>query len=396
MSPLGWARASVEQRMGRLRRIGLRQLISLERDTLRRLAKSTLAAVIAWEVMALLGSPRPVLAALGAILVVQVTVRASVARSVQLTVGVSVGLGAAVVLGQVLGLHWWSIGLVVLLSLALGEILRLGPFSSQVAISALLALSLGSAYGLTRVLDTAVGALIGVVVNVVVVPPSLVQEGARRMRGIAEDLGSLLADIGHGLISGQPDDAALRRWLHRARDIAGDLRQSVALVDQGEESLRYNPRPGVAHDGLARLREARLALEHSTVQTRGIARSLIDLDAHRLIRDDPPAAQSVAAGLHGLGEMLVHVAGAVSAFGRLQESPGSAADREQARSEHAAAAAAQRSASDRLRQISILDNDRDRLLSSMLVDALRLVQELDPIGGPHAGAVAPSRSPGSP
>lgn len=388
MSYLASARAGIERRLGRLRRIGLRELVSLERDTLRRLAKSTLAAVIAWEVMALLGSPRPVLAALGAILVVQVTVRASLARSIQLMVGVSVGLGAAVVLGEVLGLHWWSIGLVVLLSLALGEILRLGPFSSQVAISALLALSLGSAYGLTRVFDTAVGALIGVAVNVVIVPPSLVQEGARQMRSIAENLGSLLADIGNGLMAGPPDDASMGRWLGRARDIAGDLRRSVALIDQGEESLRYNPRPGMAHDGLARLREARLALEHSTVQTRGIARSLMDLDAHRLIRDDPPVGHAVAAGLHGLGELLVHAAGSVSAFGRLQESPGSVADRAHAESEHAAASAARRSASDRLRQVSILDTDRDRLLSSMLVDALRLVEEIDPLG-PHGAAVSP-------
>jgi hypothetical protein len=387
------ARASIEQRLGRLRRIGLRELVSLERDTLRRLAKSTLAAVLAWEAMDQLGSPRPVLGALGAILVVQVTVRASLARSIQLTVGVMVGLGTAVVLGQVLGLHWWSIGLAVLLSLVLGEILRLGPFSSQVAISALLALSLGSGYGMTRAFDTAIGAVIGVIVNAVIVPPSLVSEGARQMRGIAENLGSLLGDIGHGLIAGPPDKSTLARWLVRSRDIAGDLRRSVALIDQGEESLRYNPRPGAAQDGLARLREARLALEHSTVQTRGIARSLMDLDAHDLVRDNPAVRAPVSGGVHAIGELRVHAGGTVSAFGRLQESPGSVPDREHAESEHVAAIAAQRSASQRLRQVSILDADRDRLLSSILVDAVRLVAEVAPDGGPHAAALGPPPSP---
>ncbi len=388
MRPLAGARASLEQRLGRLRRIGLRELVSLERDTLRRLAKSTLAAVLAWEVMAQLGSPRPVLAALGAILVVQVTVRATLARSIQLMVGVSAGLAAAVLLGQVLGLHWWSIGLVVLLSLILGEILRLGPFSSQVAISALLALSLGSGYGLARVVDTAVGALIGVVVNAVIVPPSLVQEGSRRLLGIAENLGSLLADIGRTLGAGPPDDAAARRWLERSRDIAGDLRRSVALIDQGEESLHYNPRPGTAHRDLARLREARLALEHATVQTRGMARSLMDLDAATLPAADGDSAEAVAGSLAALGQVLVHAAGAVSAFGRLQESPGSGPDREHADAEHAAAVAAARSANQRLRQVLVLSGDRDRLLSSLMVDAQRVVEEVDP-RGPHAAAVAP-------
>lgn len=391
MRSLAAARASAGQRLlhlRRVRRIGLRELVSLERDTLLRLAKSTLAAVIAWEVLAQLGSPRPVLGALGAILVVQVTVRASLARSIQLTVGVSVGLGAAVVLGEVLGLHWWSIGLVVLLSLILGEILRLGPFSSQVAISALLALSLGSGYGLTRALDTAIGAVIGVLINAAIVPPSLVREGARQMRGIAESLGALLADIGQALVAGPPDDQALRRWLGRSRDIAGDLRRSVALVEQGEESLSFNPRPGAAAADLARLREARLALEHSTVQTRGIARSLMDLDARRLTSPDTGAAATITDGLRSLGELLLHAAGSVSAFGRLQEAPGSAPDREHAQAAHAASERAQRSASDRLRQVSILPGNRDRLLSSLLVDAIRLVEEVDPLG-PHAAAVAP-------
>jgi uncharacterized membrane protein YccC len=382
-------RARIEQRLGRLRRIGLRELVSLERDTLRRLLKSTLAAVLAWEATAQLDSPRPVLGALGAILVVQVTVRASLARSIQLTVGVVVGLGAAVILGEVLGLHWWSIGLVVLLSLVLGELLRLGPFSSQAAISALLALSLGSGYGVLRALDTAIGALIGVLVNAVIAPPSLVQEGARQVRGIAETLGALLADIGNGLVVGPPNAAAVERWLQRARDAAGDIRRAATTVEQSEESLRFNPRAGDAHDHLTRLREARLALEHVTVQTRGIARTLSDLDAATLERDHPQAGGPVTAALAELGALLGHAAGSVSAFGRLQAAPDSAPDRAHAIAEHAAAAAARDSASERLRAVPILDDDRDRLLGSLLVVAQRLLHEIDPVDGAHIAALSP-------
>jgi hypothetical protein len=384
-------RARIEQRLGRLRRTGVRGLLEIERDTLRKLLKSTLAAVLSWQVMDWFGSPRPVLAALGAILVVQVTVRASLARSIQLTVGVIVGLAAAVVLGSLLGLHWWSIGLVVLASLILGELLRLGPFSSQCAISALLALSLGSGYGLTRALDTSVGALIGVLVNVAIAPPSLLQEGSRRLRGIGEDLGSLLADIGAGLRAHLPDPGAIGRWLERSRDIAGDVRRAVAALEQGEESLQYNPLAREAHADLARLSEARLALDHVTVQVRGIARSLLDLDAAALARDDPDARAGIDAALGGLGDLLVHAGGSVSAFGRLQETPDSHSDREHAVSEHAAAMTARDAASDLLRRIEMLHHDRDRLLSSILVDAERLLHEVDPAGGSHVAAL---RDPG--
>ena len=89
-------------------------------------------------------------------------------------------MAIAVLVGNAVGLHWWSIGLVVLGGLMIGELLRLGAFSSQVAISALLAYSLGSGYGAVRAIDTVVGAVIGAAVNVLVPPPSQVKSSAGR------------------------------------------------------------------------------------------------------------------------------------------------------------------------------------------------------------------------
>ncbi len=165
-------RGAIEQRVGRMRELGVRGALTIERITLLRLVKSTIAATIAYQAGELINSPRPVLAALGAILVVQVTVRASFARSIQLTIAVTLGLIATLLLGHVFGIHWWSIALVVLGGLIVGELLRLGAFSTQVAISALLALSLGGDYGYQRAVDTALGAVIGVAVNALISPPS--------------------------------------------------------------------------------------------------------------------------------------------------------------------------------------------------------------------------------
>jgi uncharacterized membrane protein YgaE (UPF0421/DUF939 family) len=67
---------------------------------------STVAGTVAWEAAALIHSPRPVLASLGALLVVQITVRATLWRSIQLTVAVTLGLAASVLLGHILGLYW--------------------------------------------------------------------------------------------------------------------------------------------------------------------------------------------------------------------------------------------------------------------------------------------------
>jgi predicted secreted protein len=64
----------LEERTARLRSIGLRGALSIDPTTWRRMLKSTVAGTLAWEAAALIHSPRPVLASLGAVLAVQVTV----------------------------------------------------------------------------------------------------------------------------------------------------------------------------------------------------------------------------------------------------------------------------------------------------------------------------------
>ncbi|HEY2044189.1 MAG TPA: FUSC family protein [Jatrophihabitans sp.] len=411
-----FARSRADQLTARLRALGLKETLVIDREVFRRILKSTLAATLAWLAAELIDSPRPALASLAAIIVVQITVRATLTRSIQLTVAVTLGLGASLALGHLVGLHWWSITLVVLAGLIAGELLRLGTLSAQVSISAMLALSLGSGYGIERVIDTAIGALIGALVNALVVPPSHVSEAARTLRGIGEDLGTLLADIGRG-IGNQPNPDTIHRWLQRARDLGADSRAAIGTVKQGEESLQFNPLARNELAQLSRLTEARRALDHAISQTRGITRSLLDL--HQPIDDRDTIRVMIA-----LGDVLTEAGGAVAGFGRLLEDPASRSDRllveqgcERARQngdrvvlalapltapgappagppeaelgqaesgaepgaaegETTASAATSRAAA-------------GRLLSSVLVDADRLVREVDIISGVHRAAVAP-------
>ena len=143
-----------------------------------RTAKTTLAAVISWELARrLTGSEAPVLAPLTALLVTQLTVVETVTEGLQRVGSVVVGVLLAVGLASLLGLQWWSIGLVVFASLAVGQVLRLGPSRLEVPISALLVLVVGGQSGVARarVLETLIGAAVGVAVNVVVAPPVYVQ-----------------------------------------------------------------------------------------------------------------------------------------------------------------------------------------------------------------------------
>ena len=367
------------ERTARLQAIGLREALSIDPSTWRRMLKSTVAGTVAWEAAALIHSPRPVLASLGAVLVVQVTVRATLWRSIQLTVAVTLGLAASVLLGHVLGLHWWSVGITILGGLVVGELLRLGPFSNQVALSALFALSLGSAYGYQRMIDTALGAGIGVLVNALIAPPTYVQEASRALRRVGDSLGALLADIAAGLAM-PPEPGMVQRWLTRAREIAQTVQAADATVSKGEESLRFNHRARAEFDRLQRIGQAQLAFEHAVAQTRGMVRSMLEIDVQ--LRD-PGLAPVLAA----LADLLRDLHVQVIAFGRLQERPELLEERDKSVSARQDALAARDRVADSLRALPAAD-ETTRLLISILVDGERLLRELDVRGGAHVGGVS--------
>jgi Aromatic acid exporter family member 1 len=359
----------------RLRGLGLRRWLVLEKDTVRQIAKTALAATVSWELaVRLLHSPLPALAALGAILTVQTTVKQTVTFGIQQVVGVTVGVGGAFAVAGLLGVHAWSVGLIILAALVVGNLLRLGRQVNQVAISALLVLALGSGYGSARIVDTLLGAIVGVLVNTLVAPPTHVQAAAAEIARVAEDLGLLLADIGKGLRSGW-DHKAAQDWLRRARELDAARARAGEAVRRGDESLRYNPLARGEAEAVARLTEAHVALEHVAAQIRGIARTLADLHG------DPTAAPV----LDALADPMEHAGAAVAAFGRAQLVEPRDPARGELRRAHDAAAAGLETVS---AVLAGLPPEQDpRMLVSVYIDAGRMLHEIDPTAGAHTGAV---------
>jgi len=253
-----------------------------------------------------------VLAALTALLVTQLTVVETVTESLQRVGSVVVGVLLAVLLADLLGLQWWSVGLVIFASLAVGQVLRLGAHRIEVPISALLVLAVGGQPGVarTRVLETLIGAAVGVVVNVVVVPPVYVQSAGEAIGELAETMARLLKDAGHELALGWSGEDAYDR-LRQARELDGPLGRAWQALGQAEDSLRLNPRRRRVGDPSSDLRDALTTLEHSAILVRGLFRSLVDLDTVTGGEGPEPALRAALAGL------LDEIAGAVRAFGEL-------------------------------------------------------------------------------
>ena len=292
---------------------------SLE-GTLLQAAKTAVASGFSWFVAAdLLGNQIPVFAPLAAVLTVQVTLWQSVSRGLQRVAGVMVGVLVAGAFAHLAGIHTWSIAVVIFVSLLLGRALRLGTQGSiQVPISALLVLVLGATtggYGFDRVVDTAIGAACGILVNLAVFPRIHLGEASARVSSLAEGLASLVRGVAawveHAAVatgtslddpaparsgdpSAAPPPAEPDSLLGAARLLSDRVTTAARAVSNAEESWRWHPAGRRQRHEVESLHAAIPVLEMVERQVRGIARTAAEAGAGW---DLPAPAAAALAGL---------------------------------------------------------------------------------------------------
>ncbi|MEV7781188.1 aromatic acid exporter family protein [Kitasatospora sp. NPDC088351] len=274
--------------------------------------RATVAATLSYAVAVRLSSePAPLTAPLTALLVVQVTLYSTLTTSIRRVNSVVVGVLIAIGFSTVTGLSWWSLGLIVLASLTIGQFVRVDEFVNEVAISAMLVLGVTrlASQAWDRVLETVIGAAVGLLFNLLFAPPVWVDTAGESIEDLARRARHLLLGIAEELGRPTPVERAAER-LHEARR----LDQAIADVDgalrQAEDSLRLNPR--ISEGLLSRLvlRTGLDTLEICVVVIRVLARSLTDL-AKRRAPGERLFPQEVAVGLE---ELLDHVGGALVSF----------------------------------------------------------------------------------
>src|SRR4051794_19777916 len=139
----------------------------------------------------------PLLSPLTAMLVVQVTPWSLLASGLDRVVSVVLGVSVAIGVSAWVGLTWWSLGIVILVSLLIGQALRLRANLLEVPISAMLVLGVGS-FGTEiaaseRVLQTLVGAGVGVLANLLWPPRVASADAGVAIDDVADSLASLLS-----------------------------------------------------------------------------------------------------------------------------------------------------------------------------------------------------------
>src|SRR5688572_5907654 len=183
-------------------------------------------------------------------LVVQVTPVSLLASGLDRVVAVVAGVAVAVGFAAVIPLEWWSLGLLILVSITIGQVLRLRSNLIEVAISGMLVLGVGSlsteSAAWQRIAETLVGAAVGIAANLLFPPKVASAEASRAIDGLADSISELLNRIADELAElvahGGDLAAAARAWLGESRRINHDIPHVGAALVHAEQGRRLNVR----------------------------------------------------------------------------------------------------------------------------------------------------------
>jgi uncharacterized membrane protein YgaE (UPF0421/DUF939 family) len=332
---------------------------------------------------------------LTALLVVQVSLFATLTTGLERVLAVVCGVVLAVLVSSLVGLTWWSLGAVIAAALVLGQVLGLGDHLLEVPISAMLVLGVSSAESAaaSRIGGTLVGAGVGVLATVLYPPPVQTRNAGEAVEGVAARTGEVLDRVADELPDASHDRAG--DWLDDVRRLGSDVVRADQALEEAGDSRRLNPRAVGTTDALPMLRRDLDALEHSAVALRQLFRTVNDgvrarVPERRRGGDQRWAQHAVAPAaslmaydteVRSVFAMLLRdLAGAVRAFGALARAEAeSGAEAAKERLDAALEALAEARAL--LTELLLVDPREDRgqweLHGSLLAAVGRVVGELD-------------------
>lgn len=247
---------------------------------------TALAACTAWVAALLLGISAPVPAAAGAVITVALSLNRSLRTGLSLVGATAVALLVAFALYQWWGLHVWTVGVLVLVSLAIGRLMRLGPEGSlQIPVTALFVYFMGEALTndviITRIVATLLGVAIGLVFSFVAHPERPEERMTEKLSELGGRLGSLLVAMGH--VSG---DQLTRRqateWLTEARALAVETRHLGEEIDELGLGRRFSV--GSERAVGRAIVEQYALLQQTSDHVNSIARGLFDATSRGAVR----------------------------------------------------------------------------------------------------------------
>jgi hypothetical protein len=276
----------------------------------------TAAAVVSYLLtLAITGDAIDLTGPLTALLVMQASAYSTLKMGTVRVGAVLAGVLVAILLSNWVGLTWWSLGAVIAASLILGKIFRLGEQAMEAPISAMLILGVTSpdVAAETRVLNTLIGAGVGIAFNLIYPPALPTRRAGRAMIDVAEATAAPLDAASKALMEGPITGEQVRDWLDRVRAGARRLESATKTVASLKDSRRFNPRALATTDIEPVLASGLQTLESCQLAMRALFIVLL-AEVPTEERPDDPYGEELRAAF---AVVLHDVADCIRAFGSL-------------------------------------------------------------------------------
>lgn len=244
------------------------------------------AASVSWLVGNQVIENGGLVAAIVATLTVRISVNKSLREGVGQLLGTAIGVGTAFISLHFFGFGVTTVFVTVILSLVASRALHLGEVASiNVPITALIVLGPGLAEtkAIHRTLSTVVGMCIAVVFSYFAHPKSPAGRTIDRIQSLANKSADLLELMSEAVFYGYTQDIA-GKMLGAARVLVEEIPTVRAQALEARSYARWFPM--AREEEAEELYERGVAIEHSVVQVRTIARTLFDIS---LDKDLPPS-----------------------------------------------------------------------------------------------------------
>ena len=209
-------------------------------------AKTALAGALAWWVaVSVLHLQQPFLAPWSAVLVVHSTLFRTLSRGGQQVAATFGGILLAWSLGQVFGAGVVTMGVLLLVAFLVGRLRWWREEATTIATTGIVVIATNAVAHsnllTSRLVDSTVGILIGLAVNLVVWPPLRDRAAWTKLDRLPDELADVLAEMSPAL---RPDLKAeeTQDWTTALRRIDMQVDEAWVVVRQARESSRFNPR----------------------------------------------------------------------------------------------------------------------------------------------------------
>ncbi|KQQ09829.1 hypothetical protein ASF46_01540 [Rathayibacter sp. Leaf296] len=285
-------------------------------------AKTALAVGIAWALaphVPGVAEEYPYYAPLGALVSMYPTLMGSARTGLQTLAGLAAGIALATLVVVTVGPTWWTIPTIVGLGVLVSGTGWFGAGKEYVPMAALFVLIIGGAdaedYSLGYLVQMAVGVVVGLLVNLIVVPGLTSEAAVARVDEFQERLAGVLRDTADALDEPWPPEHD--SWASTGEELALTSEDVRCTLVEADESRKGNPR-ALLHRRDSRSDHDRLAvldtiLFHVRDATSALADTLWDRPGalrfdEELRRPLGDALRTVAAAVdrHGAGTAEAH------------------------------------------------------------------------------------------